>query len=558
MVVTSCKRIDTMPINEANTRIAIKVYRANILTTQKMAQHTTSQDCVNQLFVNLAKGKHTDLSNTVIVNTANELCIINTVEGWRDYLTDSAAEYRSAEVEKYAKRFPDETQWLIDNKDKNSFAASLYNSIVRYGALTANQLAAVQKNLTAKVPAADAPAPVQLHTESLMQAFDKAKANKVQYPKMRFEGFVISPASLTGKNAGALYVKSDEGEGVYLGKVVGGIFHPTRECNEATVNKVHAILKDPLKEAVAYGKRVGVCSICGRRLDNKESIDRGIGPICAEKFGFLGMPSEITPTKQVKNENVTISPPKVPHVTAPIETPKPKGVSINSRGKKDAVNITANTPVETGPLPKAAMGVISDTIIYANLKVSDKSRAEAFVIKALRDNIYQQNMYWAREVKLYGLAKTVSVLQDSVRHLITAWVAKHGTETELRNLPWVKSGRGKYDKASLAEEFDRLDIASGKEWSSETYLVLRNCNIRDIGELEGVKFVRCIPRCTYYNEFGDGWKMPKGEARAIAARVVKDVGEDGICVAFNDKYGGDYVRVNTNTATFRRICHMQS
>jgi hypothetical protein len=37
---------------------------------------------------------------------------------------------------------------------------------------------------------------------------------------------------------------------------------------------------------VAYGKRTGACSCCGRELTNGESIDRGIGPICAEKYGW--------------------------------------------------------------------------------------------------------------------------------------------------------------------------------------------------------------------------------------------------------------------------------
>ena len=36
----------------------------------------------------------------------------------------------------------------------------------------------------------------------------------------------------------------------------------------------------------AYGMRTGQCAICGLELTNGESIARGIGPICAEKWGF--------------------------------------------------------------------------------------------------------------------------------------------------------------------------------------------------------------------------------------------------------------------------------
>lgn len=39
------------------------------------------------------------------------------------------------------------------------------------------------------------------------------------------------------------------------------------------------------KEAAAqYGKITGICAMCGAKLTNEESIERGIGPICAEKF----------------------------------------------------------------------------------------------------------------------------------------------------------------------------------------------------------------------------------------------------------------------------------
>ena len=34
------------------------------------------------------------------------------------------------------------------------------------------------------------------------------------------------------------------------------------------------------------GKRVGSCCVCARKLTRKESIERGIGPICAEKVGY--------------------------------------------------------------------------------------------------------------------------------------------------------------------------------------------------------------------------------------------------------------------------------
>lgn len=39
-----------------------------------------------------------------------------------------------------------------------------------------------------------------------------------------------------------------------------------------------------LEDAQKYGKLYGVCAVCGCTLTNPKSIERGIGPICAEKF----------------------------------------------------------------------------------------------------------------------------------------------------------------------------------------------------------------------------------------------------------------------------------
>ncbi len=51
--------------------------------------------------------------------------------------------------------------------------------------------------------------------------------------------------------------------------------------------EVLAVASDPHNAAIAYGRRTGNCAICGRELTNHASIDLGIGPICAEKYGWM-------------------------------------------------------------------------------------------------------------------------------------------------------------------------------------------------------------------------------------------------------------------------------
>ena len=57
-------------------------------------------------------------------------------------------------------------------------------------------------------------------------------------------------------------------------------------CNAETEARIIAVAANPAEAAVAYGKMTGACAICGRHLENEESVARGIGPVCAGKYGF--------------------------------------------------------------------------------------------------------------------------------------------------------------------------------------------------------------------------------------------------------------------------------
>jgi hypothetical protein len=39
-----------------------------------------------------------------------------------------------------------------------------------------------------------------------------------------------------------------------------------------------------LEDGKKYGKLYGVCCVCGRVLTDENSIQAGIGPVCANKF----------------------------------------------------------------------------------------------------------------------------------------------------------------------------------------------------------------------------------------------------------------------------------
>jgi hypothetical protein len=187
---------------------------------------------------------------------------------------------------------PDVIAWVNGQDGRFDFGTAMANALQQYGTLTENQVAAIRRCIARdadykaqreeKLKAAAEVAP-QVNASKLEDAFRIAKGKGLKWPKIKIAGVKISPASETSANAGALYVK--EGE-TYLGKVFGGRFLKSRDCGAEQEGIVVNLINDPKGYAEAYGLRTGQCCICSRELTNKESIDRGIGPICAEKFGW--------------------------------------------------------------------------------------------------------------------------------------------------------------------------------------------------------------------------------------------------------------------------------
>ena len=103
---------------------------------------------------------------------------------------------------------------------------------------------------------------------------------------MIFEAVTFKPAKAGGKNHGSLYVTKDKSYGsTYYGKVSSeGRYDPSRDATPAIIAEVTRIGRDPLGAVLAHGIKTGQCACCGRELTNPESVERGIGPICYERY----------------------------------------------------------------------------------------------------------------------------------------------------------------------------------------------------------------------------------------------------------------------------------
>lgn len=174
----------------------------------------------------------------------------------------------------------------------NYFAGSLQRGMARYGGLTPNQHAAVERAIiqdaariqaTLEVKAA-APTFAGAGFERLLGSFAKAKANGLKRPKLTTGDVAFSLAPDTGKNPGFVYIKL---RGQYAAKVSPeGRLFMAYTAPAGLKEGIEAIGADPLAAAIAHGKESGSCAICMRQLTDPESVERGIGPICAKKFGW--------------------------------------------------------------------------------------------------------------------------------------------------------------------------------------------------------------------------------------------------------------------------------
>lgn len=197
----------------------------------------------------------------------------------------------------FKQEHPELASW-IECSVNFPFAQSLKTGVLKFGGLTEKQLAvaygcaakyakAVAHNKEAKEKAKT------VSTSKLEEAFSKASA-KADRPGA--QGVWMKPLHLqsdskidlkftlgTNKWAGMIFVKEGENK---LGYIQHGKFIRKFQCSDGQEAAVLDCCNDPLKAAVAYGKAWSICAVCHRTLTNDESIERGIGPICAEKFGW--------------------------------------------------------------------------------------------------------------------------------------------------------------------------------------------------------------------------------------------------------------------------------
>ena len=202
---------------------------------------------------------------------------------------------REKNIEEFDKEFPGVRAFLIQASGWSQFAASMHESISKWGGLSQKQFGAVNKMMakaaerTQEREASFVDIDATRIREMFDHALEKGKKRRALLAAA-FEGdkvvgeLKLTPASPNGKNPDAIWVRAD---GDFVGGIMGdGKFKPRRDAPAWVADTIQKVASDPEGQARLFGQVTGVCCCCGRELTDKHSIEAGIGPICAGNWGL--------------------------------------------------------------------------------------------------------------------------------------------------------------------------------------------------------------------------------------------------------------------------------
>lgn len=178
----------------------------------------------------------------------------------------------------FTEAHPHETVWIYSSDF--DFAAKMREVLKQWGGLTPGQLAAVRKCMSyKKFPDGATQYPPRA------AEIDLTKVPSGMYAVPNGETRLkVQIKRGTGKWQGWIFVS----DGAVYGQARHyGAQKPGETYRGKIEEALRAIAADPRTASQAYGRLTGSCGVCGRHLEDKDSVKRGIGPICADNMGWF-------------------------------------------------------------------------------------------------------------------------------------------------------------------------------------------------------------------------------------------------------------------------------
>jgi len=190
----------------------------------------------------------------------------------------------------FSETHPSEHAWIMTSTF--DFAVKMQEVLERWGLLTEGQLRAVQKCM--RIEDQRAQAAKRADAEDSKRGYEQYAPTTVADLRGVPDGMYAVPNGETrlkvkiqrgtGKWEGYIFVSdgAEYGQRQRYGMQKPGAYGYVGRIDDAVIS----IVKNPAAASAAYGRLVGRCGICGRTLEDEESVARGIGPVCAGKYGW--------------------------------------------------------------------------------------------------------------------------------------------------------------------------------------------------------------------------------------------------------------------------------
>jgi len=169
----------------------------------------------------------------------------------------------------------DAKEYLRQKMSYNTFAMNL----VEKKKVSQSQLAWMHYLATQDVIDSQTPVEFGPYKQLVNKMYDAGAYRATKF-QVRLPGITLSTVT-KGVNSGCVYVYENN---QYVGKITanGDLIG---NASEDVLNLLEDANDNLLQLAKIYGHETGTCSICARTLSDPLSIQMGIGPVCAKRFG---------------------------------------------------------------------------------------------------------------------------------------------------------------------------------------------------------------------------------------------------------------------------------
>lgn len=190
---------------------------------------------------------------------------------------------RQENLDAFAAERPAAYAWMVAQAPRFEFAASMLEALKKWGTLTEGQLAAVERCIQRDAERA---------AERAATRAAAPKAAAITMPALyavmqNHSKFYAGAITLSrGREHQTVWIKHESAEKA-VGKIENGLLTMWNRPGvdmDAVRETLNEFEGAPLQSAMKYGKLTGRCCSCGRELTDPDSIEAGIGPICAGKF----------------------------------------------------------------------------------------------------------------------------------------------------------------------------------------------------------------------------------------------------------------------------------